>query len=390
MTSPLNDLRVLELGHALAGPFAAVMLADFGADIIKIERPGKGDSLRAMGPQRGGKGIWFTVTGRNKRSVCIDVKTPQGLDLVHDLVAASDVVVENFRPGVLERLSLGYETLSEIKPDIIMLRVSGFGQTGPYSRRGGFGKIAEAFSGATHLTGAADEAPVHPGYSLGDATTGLMGAYGVMVALHHRERTGQGQEIDLALYEPLLRMIEWQVPLHDFDGVSPMRNGPRFPFDGAFITDICRTENDEAIVVSAATTESLMALRRLLVSTGTLSELMACEGDVVDALRTWAATQTRVAALKALHEANVVAGEINTAADIATDEHIAARENLVTVPDGEHQIRMPSVMPRLAGTPGKVNWAGPDLGQHTDEVLTEVLGMDAAAISQLRGEGVIA
>lgn len=389
MTSPLHDIRILELGHALAGPFASVMLADFGADVIKIERPGVGDSLRAMGPQRGGKGIWWTVTGRNKRSVCIDLKSPEGLELVRDLVATSDVVVENFRPGVLDRLGLGYEALSAIKPDIIMLRVSGFGQTGPYSHRGGFGKIAEAFSGATHLTGAADAPPVHPGYSLGDATTGLMGAFGIMLALRHRDQTGQGQQIDLALYEPLLRMIEWQVPLHDVAGTSPMRNGPRFPFDGAFITDICRTKDEEAIVVSAATTESLTALRRLLVTAGTLGDEAAGEADVVAALRTWVASQTRESALETLHEARVVADGINTAADIGRNEHIAARHNLVTVPDGDHQVRMPGVVPRMTGSPGQINWAGADLGEHTDEVLGKVLDLSEDRIQELRGVGVV-
>lgn len=389
MTTPLNDIRVLELGHALAGPFASAMLGDFGADIIKIERPGAGDSLRSMGPQRGGKGIWWTVTGRNKRSVCIDIKTPEGLALIRDLVAVSDVVVENFRPGVLERLGLGYDDLVAVKSDLIMLRVSGFGQTGPYSHRGGFGKIAEAFSGATHLTGPAEDVPVHPGYSLGDAATGLMGAYGIMVALHHRARTGRGQQIDLALYEPLLRMIEWQVPIHDANGVAPSRNGPRFPFDGAFITDICRTEDGEAIVVSAATTQSLTALRRLLVSADMLADVDAGEGDVVDALRAWTLKHTREVALKLLHEANVVAGEIYTAADIGQDPHMAARENLVTVPDNGHDVRMPGVVPRLTDSPGRVSWAGQDLGAQTDDVLREVLGFDNGDVALLRERGVI-
>nr|WP_296768855.1 CaiB/BaiF CoA-transferase family protein [Rhodococcus sp. (in: high G+C Gram-positive bacteria)] len=389
MTTPLNDIRVLELGHALAGPFASVMMGDFGADIIKIERPGVGDSLRSMGPQRGGKGIWWTVTGRNKRSVCIDIKTPEGLELVRELVAVSDVVVENFRPGVLERLGLGYDDLCAVKPDLIMLRVSGFGQTGPYSHRGGFGKIAEAFSGATHLTGPADDVPVHPGYSLGDAATGLMGAYGIMVALHHRDRTGRGQQIDLALYEPLLRMIEWQVPIHDASGTSPMRNGPRFPFDGAFITDICRTEDGEGIVVSAATTQSLTSLRRLLVDAGMLADMAAGEGDVVDALRAWTLRHTRDTALKALHDANVVAGEIYTAADIGQDPHMAARRNLVTVEDNGHEVRMPGVIPQMTDSPGRVAWAGQDLGAQTDDVLRGVLALDDDRIARLHDTGVV-
>jgi crotonobetainyl-CoA:carnitine CoA-transferase CaiB-like acyl-CoA transferase len=231
---------------------------------------------------------------------------------------------------------------------------------------------------------------VHPGYSLGDATTGLMGAFGILVALRHRDQSGEGQQIDLALHEPLLRMIEWQVPLYDLLGVPQTRNGPRFPFDGAFITDICRTKDDEAFVVSAATTESLAALRRLLTSTGALTDSAASEPDVVTALRAWALTQTREAALAALHQASVVAGVINTASDLATDEHIAARQNLVAVPDGEHVVRMPNVVPHLTGSPGRVNWAGPDLGRHTDEVLRDVLTLSPERISELHDTGVVA
>lgn len=390
MNLPLEGIRVLELGHALAGPFASVMMADFGADVLKVERPGVGDSLRAMGPQARGKGLWWSVTGRNKRSVCIDLKSDEGRALVHELVATCDVVVENFRPGVLDRLGIGFDDLRATKPDLVMLSVSGFGQTGPYSRRGGFGKIAEAFSGATNLTGDVDRAPVHPGYSLGDATTGLMGAYGILVALRHRDNTGEGQLIDLALYEPLLRLIEWQVPIYDHTGEVPARNGSRFPFDGAFITDICQTKDDLAVVVSAATTQSLKSLRELLAHSGELSDVDANEEAVVFALRKWVLGHTRADALEGLHGAEVVAGEINTAADLVDEPHMAARQNFVTVADGAASIRMPSPIPSLSASPGRVAWAGPDLGQHTDEVLAEVLKLGADRIEQLRAAGTIA
>jgi crotonobetainyl-CoA:carnitine CoA-transferase CaiB-like acyl-CoA transferase len=229
MTGPLQGVRVLEIGHALAGPFACTLLGDFGAEIIKLESPGRGDShrgdsQRTMGPKVDGKALWWQVTGRNKKSLAVDLKAPEGLEVARRLVASADVVVENFRPGVIGRLGLDYDECAALNPKLVMLHVSGFGQDGPYRERGGFGKISEAFSGATFLTGDPDRAPLHPGYSLGDLVTGLMGAYGVMLALYQREQDGHGQEIDLALYEALFRMIEWQVPIFEATGHAVTRD----------------------------------------------------------------------------------------------------------------------------------------------------------------------
>ncbi|MWA03278.1 CoA transferase [Actinomadura sp. LD22] len=389
MDQPLQGVRVIELGHAVAGPMAAGLLADFGADVVKIEQPGVGDSLRRMGPQADGVGVWWSVSARNKRSVAVDFKKPEGLEIVRSLIATADAVVENFRPGVLARAGLGYEDLLKVKPDLVMLSVSGYGQQGPYSRRGGFGKIAEAFSGATHLTGHRNEPPLHPGYSLADMTTGLMGAYGVMLALFERDRSGSGQVIDLALYEPLLRMIEWQLPLADASGTDPLRNGTMFPFDEAFLTDICTTSDGGSVVVSAATTPSIAALRTLLIDSGHLAEDETGSQAIITALRAWCAERGQEAATKALQESNVVAGNVNTASQIIDDPHVERRGSVVRVPMGASERPMPAALPFLSRTPGSVRWSGPALGQHTDEVLTTVLDLTEADIARLRAGEII-
>lgn len=387
--APLQGLRIIELGHALAGPFAGALLGDFGADVIKVEHPRQGDSLRDMGPKLGENSVWWRVTGRNKRSICIDFKKPQGLSLLKDLIRTSDVLIENFRPGVLERAGLGWSDLSKLNPRLVMLSISGFGSGGPYSERPGFGKIAEAFSGATHLTGEADSTAIHPGYSLGDATTGLMGAFGVMLALRERDRSGTGQLIDLALYESLLRMIEWQVPLKQMLDWEAHRKGNQFPFEDAFLTDICATADDSNIVVSAATTKALDAIRRLLADEGVIGP-SATVAEMAAALRDWVAKRPRDEALSALRERDIVVGPVYSASDIIADEHIAARQNLVSVPDVTgSDVLMPNVVPKLGATPGSVRWAGPALGQHSDEVLTECLELSETELAELRAEGVI-
>jgi crotonobetainyl-CoA:carnitine CoA-transferase CaiB-like acyl-CoA transferase len=209
MDAPLTGVRVLELGEALAGPLTCTLLADFGATVIKVERPGAGDSMRAMGPRRDGVGLWWSVTGRGKRSIALDLKSAEGREALRTLAGEwADVIVENFRPGVLERNGIVWDELHAVNPRAILVRISGFGQTGPYAQRRGFGKIAEGFSGATNLTGNRDAAPVQPGYSLGDATTAMFAVMGSLLALLHRDRGGEGQVIDLALYEGLLRLIE--------------------------------------------------------------------------------------------------------------------------------------------------------------------------------------
>lgn len=386
---PLNDIRVVELGFAVAGPIAATLLADFGADVVKVEQPGQGDGLRNMGPKAKGVGVWWLVAGRNKKSITLDLKTEAGKEVLRNLLRSADVLVENFRPGVMEKLGFDWETLHALNPRLVMLRISGFGQTGPHSRRPGFGKLAEAYSGATHLTGYADQPPLHPSYSLGDVVCALMGAYGAMLALHGRQTTGKGQMVDLALYEPLFRLIEWQVPLHTVTKTHVIRNGPRFPFGEAFVTELCQSQDGDYLVVSAATPSHLDRLSALLRDEGMTGDFSKTS-ELADALRVWIKRNDRQRVLEIFTQRDLVAGLVYTPADMLNDEHMKARENIVNLPHPElGDIPMPGVVPKLGDTPGDVRWLGPTLGQHTDEILREWLKYDASRIEQLRRDKIV-
>jgi crotonobetainyl-CoA:carnitine CoA-transferase CaiB-like acyl-CoA transferase len=393
-TGPLQGVRVLEIGHALAGPFACTLLGDFGAEIIKLESPGRGDShrgdsQRTMGPKVDGKALWWQVTGRNKKSLAVDLKAPEGLEVARRLVASADVVVENFRPGVIGRLGLDYDECAALNPKLVMLHVSGFGQDGPYRERGGFGKISEAFSGATFLTGDPDRAPLHPGYSLGDLVTGLMGAYGVMLALYQREQDGHGQEIDLALYEALFRMIEWQVPIFEATGHAVTRDGPRFPFDAGYLMDICADAEGESVVVSAATGPMITRLKEVLTSSGYLDGDVEEPAEVKAGLKSWLKARTANEAMEDLLAKNLVAGKVNGPRQLMEDPHIAARGNIVQVAcPGIGDVSMPGVLPRLGRTPGAIRFSAPDHGAHSREILA-LAGYDKAQIDELVKTGVV-
>jgi crotonobetainyl-CoA:carnitine CoA-transferase CaiB-like acyl-CoA transferase len=389
--APLDGLRVLELGEALAGPLTCTLLGDFGADVVKVERPGAGDSMRQMGPQIDGVGLWWTVTGRGKRSIAVDLKRPEGQGVVHALATGwADVIVENFRPGVLERNGLGWEVLHAANPAVILVRISGFGQTGPYASRRGFGKIAEGFSGATNLTGRPDEPPVQPGFSLGDATTATFGVIGALLAIVARDRDGGGQLVDLALYEGLLRLIEWQLPLAAHTDAEVTRNGNAFPFEDAFITDIVACADGESVIYSAATAVHLARLRTFLESTGVRDGLGTSAG-VVAAVRLWASGATSSDALAALGGADLVAGAVFTPGQLLSDPHIQDRHNIVEVKHPRlGNTVMPGVIPRLSVTPGAVQGPAPELGADTRTVLADVLGMGTGAIERLLADGAVA
>ena len=386
---PLSNLRVVELGFAIAGPLAGTLMADLGADVVKVEQPGAGDGMRNMGPKVQGVGVWWLVAGRNKRCITVDIKTAAGLAILHGLLRDADILVENFRPGVLERLGLGWDTLHALNPRLIMVRISGFGQTGPRAARPGFGKLAEAYSGATNLTGDPQREPVHPSYSLGDVVCALMGAFGAVSAVNARSVSGRGQQVDLALYEPLFRLIDWQLPLHTLAGTVVRRNGPRFPFGEAFLTELCHARDGDAIVFSAATPSHLERLAALLRSEGMDGDF-ASTAVLGDALRAWTAAHDRAHVLGRLGEHDLVFGPVYTPADLLADEHIAARGNVVRLAHPAlGEVPMPSAVPAFSDTPGGVRWLGAGLGEHTEEVLRERLGYDAARIAALRRDRVI-
>lgn len=366
--SPLEGIRVLEFAHAMAGPFCGGLLGDFGAEVIKVERKGSGDSLRRMGP-KGAESLWFSVNGRNKRSVEVDLEAVEDNEYVKKLVASSDVVIENYRPGAMESWGLGWEDIETLNPRTIMLRISGFGRGGPYSDRPGFGKVAEAFSGATNVTGYRDSPPVHPGYSLGDLTTGTFGALGIMFALFEREKSGKGQLIDLGLYDGLFRMIEWQIPFWEKLGIDSERNGAAFPFDGAFITEICEAQDGRNIVVSAATTATIENLIQFLRDEGWYTQAESSSRAGAAALRDWVAQRSSDEAIAQLSAQRIVTGRVYQPSDLASDPHIAARGSLISVPTEEYgDVRMPAPVPRLSRTPGSIKWAGPRLGQDNGQI----------------------
>lgn len=395
----LHGLRVLDLGHVLAGPFAGTLLADLGADVIKVEHPARGDTLRTLGPKQDGVPLWWKVAGRNKRSLTLDLSADSGRAVLLSLVRESDALIENFRPGTLERWGLGPDRLWEANERLVILRISGFGQTGSGFGRPGFGRVGEALSGVVNLTGEADGRPLHPGFSLGDATTGLMGAFGILAALNATRQTGRGDVIDLALFEPLFRMVEWQIPLAEKLGRVIKRQGNRFPI-GYAVGGSYEAADGKWVTISAATDAAITQVLRLVGGDALARDSRFSSFDArseeghMEQIDRWIAewVETRPAdlALRMLHERDVAAGLVYDAAMMLEDEYLHERESIIEVADGElGSMRMPGVVPRLAHRPGSIRWAGPKLGEHNAEILQDLLGLSVEDVADLRRAGVI-
>lgn len=386
---PLQGVKVLELGSLIAGPYAAALFAQFGADVIKIEPPGQGDPLRNWRKLHQGTSLWWYVQSRNKKSVVLDLKTESGRDAVRQLVAEADILVENFRPGTLERWGLGWETLSAINPGLIMVRISGYGQTGPRRDLPGFAAIAEAMGGLRYVTGFPDRPPVRAGVSIGDTLAALYGALGALVALHHRNMNGgQGQVVDVALYEAVFGVMESLMPEFSAQGFVRERSGASLPGISPSNTYECR---DGKHVVIAANGDALF--RRLMHAIGrddlgTDPTLAHNDGrvrrnDELDAaIGAWSAQHDIDEVVRVLERAEVPVGKIYSAADIAADEHFRARGMLEqhSLPDGQ-PVTVPGVVPKLGETPGRTRWLGPTLGEHTAEVL-EALARRASPMKE--------
>jgi crotonobetainyl-CoA:carnitine CoA-transferase CaiB-like acyl-CoA transferase len=386
---PLDGVRVLDVGHALAAPMAATLLGDFGAEVIKVERPDGGDAMRKLGASKDGAPLWWKVAARNKKSITLNITIPQGKDLLERLVGHADVLVENYRPGTLERLGLGWGHLHALNPRLVMLRISGYGQTGPRRLQPGFGRAGEAMSGLVQLTGFRDGPPVHVGYSLADTVTGLMGAYAVMMALYWRAQSGEGQCIDLALYESLYRLIEWQVITYDQLGVVPIRDGNNFPFPlSSVLANVYRTRDDRWVTVSAATAT---VVRRVASMLGLPPDADLSDVKAIDRrLAGWIAERPLDDVLAAFERADAVAAPVFDMEMIARDPTYRARGGIVTVNDAElGPVRMQGVVPALSRTPGSVKWSGPQLGVHNDEVYGELLKLSAIELDRLRQSRVI-
>jgi formyl-CoA transferase len=391
----LKDLKIIELGQLIAGPFAAKTLADFGADVIKIETPETGDPLRKWRLLKDGTSLWWQVQSRNKRSVALNLKEKEAQDIVRQLVAGADVLIENFRPGTMEAWGLGPDALHAINPRLIMLRISGYGQTGPYRNKPGFGVVAEAMGGLRHLTAEPGRVPVRVGVSLGDTLASLHGVIGILMALHERARSGLGQVIDVALYEAVFNCMESLLPEHSAYGVVREAAGSALP--GIAPSNAYRC-NDGGYVLIAGNGDSIF--KRLMQAIhrddlGRDPALADNEGRVVHitmidaAIEAWTAQRSVAEVLAVLDQVGVPAGRIYTVADIATDPHYLARGMIqeMAMADGT-QLAVPGVIPKLSRTPGGIHRIAPSIGQDTDKVLQEV-GLTQEQIQTLRAKGII-
>jgi formyl-CoA transferase len=392
---PLAGVKVLELGSLIAGPFCGKTLADFGAEVIKVEPPGEGDPLRRWRKMRNGVSLWWHVQSRNKKSITVDLRQPEGQAIVRRLARECQVVIENFRPGALEKWHLGWEELSRENPQLVLVRISGYGQTGPYRERPGFAAIGEAMGGLRHITGFPDRPPVRPNLSIGDSLASLHGVIGALLALYHIQNGGKGQVIDVALYESVFNVTESLLPEYDALGEVRQRSGSTLPgiapsnlypcSDGSYVLIAGNADSLYRRLMSAIGRADLRDDPRLARNDGRAAHMERID----EAIAAWTSARTQQEVLTAMEEAEVPAGRIYTAADIAADPHYAARGMIQQVLAGDGEpLKVPGIIPRLSGTPGAIRAAAPTLGQHTDEVL-ESLGLSAEEVSRLRQKSVV-
>ena len=395
-SSPLAGLKVLEMGQLIAGPFAAKTLADFGAEVIKIEPPVTGDPLRKWRLLKDGTSLWWQVQSRNKKSVALDLKDPQAQEIIRKLCLESDVLIENFRPGALEGWGLGPETLFKLNPRLIMLRISGYGQTGPYRDKPGFGVVAEAMGGLRHLTAEPGRTPVRVGVSIGDTLASLHGVIGILIALQERQRSGLGQVIDVALYEAVFNCMESLLPEYSEFGAVREPAGSALPGIAPSNAYLCK---DGAYALIAGNGDSIF--KRLCTALGrddlgqdpTLSDNAGrvLRIDEIDAaIQAWTAQHSVDDVLHALDKASVPAGKIYTIADIAKDPHYQARGMIQSIDMADGQtLKVPGIVPKLSRTPGQLHRNAPSIGEHTDTVLRDI-GLTPVQIQALRQQGIIA
>jgi formyl-CoA transferase len=393
----LADLRVIEMGTLIAGPFCGQVLGDFGAEVIKIEDPGRGDPMRQWGrslPK--GHSPWWPVIGRNKKSVTLNLRSPEGQAIARTLIGKADVLVENFRPGSMEKWGLAYDSLAKDNPGLIMARVSGFGQTGPMSSRAGYALIGEAMGGLRHITGEPDRPPARAGISIGDSLSGIHAAMGVLMALHARERTGKGQVVDVSIYESVLSVMENLITEYSLTGYVRERSGSILP--GIAPSNAYPTSGGEMVVIGA-NQDTLWA--RLAEAMGR-PELAADpryathnargenQKELDELIAAWTSGQTTDEVLALMDRYGIAAGRVFRAPDMLADPQFAAREDIVELPHPVFgSVKMQNAFPKMSVNPGAVRWPGPGLGEHTEAVLREVAGLDQDQIARLRAEKVI-
>jgi len=394
---PLADLRVVEMGVLLAGPFCGQLLADFGAEVIKIEQPGSGDPMREWGREKShGKSLWWPVVARNKKSVTLNLREAEGQELARALIARSDVLVENFRPGTLERWGLGPEALHAADPRLVVARVTGFGQTGPYASQAGYGAIGEAMGGLRYVVGDPGSPPSRMGISIGDSLAATYAALGVLMALHHRGASGRGQVVDSSIYEAVLAMMESLVPEYQVGGYVRERTGAILP--NVAPSNVYPTADDAMLLIAANQDTVFRRLAQAMQRPelaedpryATHSARGEHQGALDQLIADWTRTQPAEPLRALLVEHGVPVGKIYRAPEMLDDPHFAVRQSIVRVPHPQWgEIAMQNAAPKLSETPGRVVSAGPELGQHNEEVYGELLGLKSGQIADLAQRGII-
>ena len=395
-SGPLAGLRVLELGTLLAGPFCGQLLGDFGAEVIKIEPPGQGDPMRVWGREKAnGKSLWWPVVARNKKAITLDLRQSEGQQLLRELVAKADFLLENFRPGTMEKWGLGWAELSAINPRLIMIRVSGFGQTGPYSRQAGFGAIGEAMGGLRYVVGDPSTPPSRMGISIGDSLAATFACVGALSALHHRERTGRGQVIDSAIYEAVLNMMESLVTEYDKANFIRERTGAILP--NVAPSNVYKTR--DGMVLIAANQDTVFSRLAEAMGQPELSSdprysshgaRGAHQAELDGRVEAWTSTLSTREVLDLMDRHGVPAGLIYRPPDMLDDPHFKARDAIVSVPHPDFgELRMQNVAPKLSETPGSIRSPSPEMGQHNDEVYRGLLGLDESRYAALKAANVV-
>lgn len=396
-SGPLKDLRVIEMGQLLAGPFCGQLLADFGAEVIKIEQPGIGDPMREWGQEKPqGVSLWWPVVARNKKSIEINAREKEGQELIKHLVARSDILIENFRPGTMEKWGLGWEELSRVNPRLIMIRVSGYGQTGPYSSKAGYGSIGEAMGGLRYVVGDPSTPPSRMGISIGDTLAATFACLGGLMALHARERTGRGQVVDSAIYEAVLAVMESLITEYDKTGYIRERTGAILP--GVAPSNVYPTK-DGTFMLIAANQDSVFkrlaeAMGRPELATDPRYATHSARGkrqkELDDLIADWTRTLGRAELGELLDRHGVPRGDIYRAPEMLADAHFKARQAIISIMHPKlGKLKMQNVVPKLSETPGAIYAPGPELGQHNEEIFCSLLGLDKNSIEQLAERGVI-
>lgn len=393
---PLSGLRVIEMGQLLAGPFTGTMLAYFGAEVIKVEPPG-GDPVRGWRLLRDGTSLWYRSLGRNKKSVTLDLKSERGQALAGQLIETADVLVENFRPGLMEKWGLGPEQMKKRNPGLVYARISGYGQTGPYSSKPGYASVTEGFGGFRYLNGEPGQAPVRPNISMGDTVAAIHAALGICLALIQRAKPdcGEGQVIDVALYESIFNLMEGIVP--EYDGAGVIREPSGTTVTGIVPTNTYRCDDGKYVVIGG---NGDSIFKRLMVAAGRSDmaenpEMADNAGRVVheeeidEALSLWCQAHSSTHILNTLEEVRVPVGPIYSVEDMMVDPHFQARGMFEQVEIDGKPLKIPALLPKLASTPGRTDWPGQDVGSHNDEVLRGILELDDGDIQRLRDEGVV-